>query len=283
MKKAIGYILVGLVSFAAGGAAGWLVRKKTTEVAFEEISEEEQARQMAADGEDPIKRPIDIQQAINRAFGVPDDYKGADADGDEINLVTDKVEELQQGIVQLDTQKMQYMNKWKAEEAADKYDTRTKEVPKHVVTTDEEDDLESGLDHEFLDEVVREERYRRTGADIEAATMEDWDHWLGIQDGDYDCVEVWWFDEDNVLTDEKGEPLENPGRYMGFDVPQKFEEISEDTTGDPDIRVIYNHPEGAIFQIIRKHGSYDRKTSMEEFGDDGEDDDEYERIHSRNE
>lgn len=278
MKKAIGYILVGLVSFAAGGAAGWLARKKTTEVAFEEISEEEQAKQIAADGEDPIKRPIDIQQAINRAFGVPDDYKGADTDGD------DDIPEGEHGIVQLDTQKMQYMKQWKAEEAADKYDTRTKEVPKNVVTTDEEEDLEAGFDHEFLEDVTRRDRERRTGADIEPATMEDWDHWLGIQDGDYDCVEVWWFDGDNVLTDENGEPLENPGRYMGFDVAQKFEEISEDTTGDPDIRVIYNHPEGAIFQIIRKHGSYDRKTSMEEFGDDGEDDDnEYERIHSRNE
>lgn len=274
MKKVIGYILVGLVSFAAGGAAGWLVRKKTTEVAFEEISEEEQARQIASDGENPIKRPIDIQEAIDKCFSaVPMDESGGDTDGDEAPK-----------LIQLDTQKMQYMRQWKAEEAAEKYDTRTKEDPKNVVATEEEEDLEAGFDHEFLDDVTRRDREHRTGADIEAATMEDWDHWLGIQDGDYDCVEVWWFDGDNVLTDENGEPLENPGKYMGFDVARKFEEISEDTTGDPDIRVIYNHPEGAIFQVIRKHGSYDRKTSMEEFGDDGEDDEnEYERIRSRNE
>jgi hypothetical protein len=266
MKKVIGYILAGLAGFAAGSFAGWMARKKTTEVAFEEISEEEQAKMIAGDGEkEPVSRPVDIQATINRAFGLPDNYTGVEP-------------EAEKGLVQLDTRKTQYMKQWKAEEAAEKYDTRTKEVPKHVVTTDEEDDdLEAGFDHDFL------RKAQRTAGDIEEATMDDWDHWLGIPDGDYDCMEVWWYDGDNVLTDEKDNVLENPERYMGFDVPQKFEEISEETTGDPDIRVVYNHREGAIFQIIRKHGSYDRKMSMEEFGDDGEDDDSEEWIRSRNE
>ena len=126
MKKVVGYLIVGFIGFVAGGATGWFVRKKTTEVAFEEISEEEQAKQIAEDieGEDPIKRPVDIQEAINRAFGLPDNYKGEDHEEDnKSNIVS---------INQLDTNKEGYFKKWKAEEkAAEKYDTRTKEEPKH--------------------------------------------------------------------------------------------------------------------------------------------------------
>ena len=146
-----------------------------------------------------------------------------------------------------------------------------------MVATEEEEDLEAGFDKDFIKDISKQ----RVGADIEEASIEDWDHWLGIQDGDFDCVEVHWYDKDNVLTDEKGNPIENPEKYIGFDVAQKFEEYSAESTGDPDIRVIYNHNESAIFYITRIHASYDRKTAMEEYGNDGEDDDEYERIHSK--
>ena len=272
MKKSIGYLIVGLLSFIGGGVVGWTLRKKTAEVTFEEVTSEEQEEAMKADGMLPeIKRPKDIQEAIDQSFGVNGRQvpgNGGDADGDK-------------GLQQIDTQKERYFQKWKADEAARKYDTRTTETPKTVVVVQDDDDLEAGLDKDFLNDVSRWQR-GGNGADIEEGTMEDWDHWIGIQDGDYDPVEVWWFDRDNVLTDEKGQPLENPGKYMGFDVAKKFEEISEDTTGDPDIRVVYNHKEGAIFQIIRKHASYDRLTAMEEYGDDGEND-EYERIHARHE
>lgn len=267
MKKLIGYIATALVAFAGGAAAGYIFRKKTTEAVFEEISEDEQLKQIAEgtdDEEDPITRPKDIQEAIDRHFVAA--YNPPETSG----------------VVQIDTQKERYFKQWKAEEAAEKYDTRTKEDPEHpVASDDEEDDLEAEMDPEFLKEAKKE--LPRSAADIEPATMEDWDHWLGIQDGDYDCIEIWWYDGDNVLTDEHNGPLENPGKFLGFDVEKIFRDTGDETTGDPDIRVVYNHHEGAIFQVIRKHGSYGRIRSMEEFGDDGEDEDEHGWIHSRNE
>ena len=134
---------------------------------------------------------------------------------------------------------------------------------------------------EFLNSIADDEYDRRKdGPDIEEATMEDWNHWMSLPDGKYDAVEVWWFDEDNVLTDNEGDPLENPGKYIGFDVARKFDEISEETTGEPDVRIVYNHRYNTIYQIIRKHGSYGKKTAMEEFGD--EDDDRSEWIRARN-
>lgn len=267
MKKVIGYLIVGVVSFAGGAAAGWIARKKTAEVTFEEVTAEEQAAEIAKDMGVEIQRPIDIQEAIDRTFGV----------------VKEKPQEVpeESKIIQLDTQKEQYFKQWKAEETAGKYDTRTKEEPKDVVLSEEED-LEEGLDPEFLNSIAADEYGRRKdGPDIEEGSMEDWDHWMGVPDGKYDPVEVWWFDEDNVLTDNEGDPLENPGKYMGFDVGQKFEEISEDTTGDPDIRVVYNHRYNTIYQIIRKHGSYGRKTAMEEYGDEDDEEDRSEWIRAR--
>lgn len=265
MKKSIGYFVIGVLSFIGGSVAGWFARKKTAEVTFLEVTPEEQAEAMAEDGYTPeIMRPLDIQEAIDRTFGisgreVPANDNGADTDGDH-------------GLQQIDTQKERYFQQWKADEIARKYDTRTQEAPEQVVTTDEdEDEMEAGLDKELLNEV---ERWQRggTGATIEEGTMTDWDRWMGIPDGDYDPVEVWWFDQDDVLTDDHEQPLVNPGKFMGFDVKRKFEEISEETTGDPDIRVIYNHKQHAIFQIIRKHASYGSKSTMEEFGGDREDD-----------
>lgn len=267
MKKVIGYLIVGIVSFAGGAAAGWVARKKTAEVTFEEVTPEEQAEQIARDeGVEVIRRPDDIQAAIDRTFGVVKE------------MPKDIPEE--ERVVQLNTQKEQYFKQWKAEEAADKYDTRTKEDPKDVVVS-EEDDLEEGMDQEFLNSIADDEYDRRKdGPNIEEGTMEDWNHWMSLPDGKYDAVEVWWFDEDNVLTDNEGDPLENPGKYMGFDVARKFDEISEETTGEPNVRVVYNHRYNTIYQIIRKHGSYGKKTAMEEFGD--EDDDRSEWIRARN-
>lgn len=254
MNKVFKYLIAALIGYAGGVATGYIVRKKTTEIAFEEITEEEQALQMAAD--EP-KEPIDIREEINKVFdGVPD----ANARPEE-----------NEGIIQLDTQKEQYFKKWKADEAMDKYDTRTKEEPEDAVVTDE--DIELGQEtKDFLNSIGPHE-------DIEAASIEDWEHWSQMQedgpnDPEYDCVQVLWF-RDDILTDEDGRPLENPGKYIGFDVKKKFEEIDEDTTGDPDIRVVYNHPKGAIYMIVRKHCDYNRKRGMEEFGGEYGGEDEY--------
>ena len=267
MKKLIGYLIVGIASFAGGAAAGWIARKKVAEVTFEEVTPEEQAEQIAKDMGVEIQRPMDIQEALDRTFGI----------------VKEKSQEVpeESKVIQLDTQKEQYFKQWKAEEATNKYDTRTKEEPENVVISEEED-LEDGMDPEFLDSIADEEYARRKdGPDIEEASMEDWNHWLGIPDGKYDAIEVWWFDEDNVLTDNQGEPLENPGKCMGFDVAAKFDEIGDDSTGDPDIRVIYNHKYNTIYQIIRKHSSYGKMTAMEVYGDEDDEEDRSEWIRGR--
>ena len=260
MKKVVGYLAVALVSFAAGGAAGWFARKKTSEVQFEVLDIQPDQIPVDENG-----KP-DLEKVIESHFSVVKEEK-PDVKKD------DKTEDPAQ---QLDTQKEQYFKKWKAEEAMDKYDTRTKQDPEDPIVSGVED-LEEGLDPEFLDMVQEEEIDAKTRPDIEPGSMEDWEHWDSQDgDGEYDCVTVYWFTGDGVLTDEDGDPLENPGKFMGFNVASRFEEINEDTTGDPDIRIIYNHKYKTIYQVIRRRGSFARKKGMEEFGSDYRDEDDSE-------
>ena len=244
MKKAIGYILAGLVGFAAGGVAGWLGRKKMCEVKFEvediQVADEEMTPEETAES---------AKEKIDKLFQFSTKQTEAD-----ISIAPE-----------VDTQKEQYFKKWKAEEAIQKYDTRTKEDPEDPVVVE---DLEEGMDPDFIGEIEEEAERRKNLPDIEPASMEDWNHWEGIQDGDYDCETIYWFEGDGVLADENGDAIDNPGKYVGFDVVKKFHEIDADTTGDPDIRVVYNHKKGAIFQIIRRKGSFTRMRGMEEFGSD---------------
>lgn len=265
MKKIVGYSLVAVLSFGLGAVAGWFTRKKTSEVQFEVTDIQE----LNPEDSDLVYRPADVNKAIDMHFqhDTPVMAKVTDIQEEDDGLTVHA-----EPVMDVNTQKEQYFKKWKAEEAVDKYDTRTKEDPEDPVVSE---DLEEGFDPDFIGE-AEHEAFKANRPEIEPASMEDWNHWISIQDGDYDCVEVHWFTGDNVLTDEEDKPLGNPGKYMGFDVAEQFRTVSEEMTGDPDIRIVYNHKQDAIFQIIRIPGKYNRKRGMEEFGSeyDGDGDDE---------
>ena len=258
---------VAVASFLGGTRFGiWLQKKK--EVKFEVCTEEELDQAVSEESEQvekipEITRPVDIQKMIDRTFEHSSDAE-RDTDGDS------------NGLVQMDTQKEQYFQRWKAEEIADRYDTRTKDISYS----------EEGFDESFINEISQPEDQESetaaagNGVIFEPATIEDWDKWAGVQDGTYDAIQVYWYDEDNVLTDDQHEPVENPEVWVGPDIESYFNTISIDTTDDPDVRVIYNHPKKVIYQISRIHANYGQKKKLEEFGsDDGDDRDDY--IRSR--
>lgn len=246
MKSAIKYLFVAAVSFVGGVITGYIFKKKTSEITFEEIPEEEQAALVAASEEK--QEPINIQKAIDKTFN-------------EEHYEKD-----------IDTQKVQYFKKWKADEAATKYDTTTKEEPENAVVTTEEVTLDKETE-QFLDDIGEVEENH---PDVEPASIEDWEYWEKQQgntfDAEYDCEEILYY-RDNVITDESGNPISNPGKKLGFDVPYVFENIDDETTGDPNVRVVINHPNGVIYRIVHKNCDYVRGKLAEEYGseyDDGE-------------
>ena len=110
----------------------------------------------------------------------------------------------------------------------------------------------------------------------------------GEDNGEYDPIELIWYEGDDVVCDEDGEPLEDSDKYLGFDIAEKFqdEELAE-ASGDKDVRIVFNHQHHSIFFITRRQGSYSQHKRLEELGSDAYDDedDEDDRIrewvHSR--
>lgn len=272
MKKIFVILISAAAGLGVGVPFGWLLRKKVAEVQFVETTEEEQIAAMIANGdehmipvnENEIKRPIDIQKAIDGAFAraeVPEDLQAT------VQKDIDNEKNREAGIRQLDTQKEQYFKHWKedAQSIAAKYDTTTKDFPDEVA--DLPDDVK-----EFIGEGEEaDEDDMATGRpNIDPTGKEDWDRWTVKPDGAYDCVEVYWFEDDDVLCDEDHEQIENPEKFVGFSVREQFEKT--DGGEEPDVRYIYNHGQRAIFKLIRKHTSFSRKRGMEEFGSDYDED-----------
>lgn len=161
-----------------------------------------------------------------------------------------------------ETSKEAYFKRWQEEkEAASKYDTRSKETPENPEITKTEDEKIT----KFLKEDLKE---------IEPASIDDWHQWLNLMpDGEYDAVELYWYPADDVVCDEFNVPLEDTERFIGFDIAEQFKKIDPETTGDPDVRVVYNHKHHSIFYITRRNSSYNVVKRMEEYGNDNDDED----------
>ena len=66
-----------------------------------------------------------------------------------------------------------------------------------------------------------------------------------------------------------------------MNLEELFDEVSPDTTGDPDIRILLNRKHHTMYHITRVDSSYRWKKIREEYGTDGYDTDEdlYDRFH----
>lgn len=263
-------ILVHAAVFAAGVATGYFIRKRG-EMRFVEVTEEElaaeaekdtqNASKTASEGPESASKP-DIGQRIEELFASPE--------------VPSKPKETHASEGIGEGQKIAYFNKWKAQEAQDKYDTRTKEEPEDVVA-----DVEEGLDPEFmksLDDISDEEL-----PEIEGGTMADWHHWTSHPEdaSDYDTHELTWYEKDNVICDDRDEEVERPEVYIGYDIRKQFERKPERETDDPNVRIIINHKLRTIYHVTRVSGSWSEKRKAEEFGGGYEDDNEEDDIYNR--
>lgn len=235
MKNWIKLALVAVAGFAGGFAAGYYTRKHTGEVAFVEVTEE------------------------------------------ELENATKAASETHEAVAAEESKKQEILDNWRASKPQ-QYDTRSEENPDDVLLVKEED-LDIPDDENKEEQVIEvvEEPPKMTvmkdTPDIQVATTDDWYRWTAVRNPEYDPIELTWYASDNVICDERGQPMERPERYIGYDIERLFEQ-NEDTSDDPDIRVLYNHRYRAIYYIERVNSSYARKMKQEEFGGAYDDDDE---------
>ena len=154
MKTWMKLVLTGVTAFAGGFVLGYFVRKKTSEVEIEEISQEELDKLV-----EDMKEAGKTEEASKDIF-----------------------ESMQNPQISQD-EKEAYFKRWK-EDPADIYDTRSSETPEDVVTDEDVEKIE-----EYLDGI----------SEIEPGTMADWIKYSDRQDGEYDPIELIWYDTDNVV------------------------------------------------------------------------------------
>lgn len=239
-------ILLGVVGgFGMGFGTGFFVHKKLNDIQFEEVTNEDFDKLMEG-------LPIKDVQGVKKDAGTPgkavfEPNKGIP----EYLTDVDKLRNALQGktpYIQADDQKKQeYSKAW---ETVRKYsnEDNADELPT------ESDDLEKDIDQDFVKDILNE------AEDIPDEPEPKKEPYL-ISLGDfyeerrnYDKITIDWYDEDNVVLDEREEPIADIVSYVGCDMNTLFGKPPTD--GDPDSRFVRNDKYQSDYEVIRHHASW---------------------------
>ena len=111
---------------------------------------------------------------------------------------------------------------------------------------EDEEDLDEELDNEEKIESLRKAREdQKTPYIIDAAAFHNTQQW-------YEKITLTYFEGNDVLTDDREDPIDNPEELVGTDY-KKFFGIDEN---EPDIVMIRNDCNGCDYEICRVPASY---------------------------
>lgn len=257
MKTKIISAAICVVSFAAGVAAGWFIRKKQ-EVQFVEVTEEE-LQEYANQCEGKSEPPEEEQEETEEVPKIQIDQESA-----SIDPVTD-------------TRKQDYANAWKEHEKIVKRESYGEPTP-----GDPEDlnPTEADLDPDFAAAIEEENQPR-----FEGISGSDF-YRMG---GKGSTQEVYfWYDRDDVITEQIDDDIEREMaddelRHLGFDIRKEFEtrkaDIEEEIAGSGSMLYLEDHQRDVVISLVRYPMSYRKRRQQEEYGGA---EDTIDRIHRRN-
>ena len=268
MKSLVIKIVIGVAGFAGGFASGYLVRKKMTDIQFEEVTEEEMAsieNKVAAEAGE--KKDILASSENRPESNVSEDIGAAQ----ELPETPDEVRNVLQGktpYMKADAEtKTAYEKLWKTtseysnEENANQYPVWRNEVSekdsgkgteKGTDEAEEESPEEENFDEEFLEQLEQEA--------VEAGNdFEDPPHQIDMvsfysDHPEFDKVTIKYYEPDNVWLDENDEMIADISSYIGIGNKNPFAEEPYDD--DPDIRFWTNPRYGTDYEFVRHHRSY---------------------------
>ena len=269
MRPIVIKVLIGAVGFAGGFAAGFFFHRKTTELKFEEITQEEMA---AIEDAEAKKNDIPASDTKTKAeqSKVSDELGAAQ----ELPETPDDIRNTLQGktpYMQADKDtKTAYEKLWKATneysgvENANQYPVwktsevieATKATEKGTDEAEEESPEEEDFDEEFLEQL--EQEAAEAGNDFEEPS-----HQIDLvafynENPDWDSVTVKWFMDDNTWVDENDEVIPDIQSYTGIGVKNPFDE--EPLDEDPDVRLWANSRYKTNYEFIRHHRSWAETT-----------------------
>lgn len=110
-----------------------------------------------------------------------------------------------------------------------------------------EEDLDEELDNDEKVETLRQAREdEKLPYPIDAAEFHNTQQW-------YEKITLTYFDGNDILTDDREDPIENPEEFVGTDYKKLFGAMDED---EPDIVMIRNDRNGCDYEICRVSASY---------------------------
>lgn len=240
MKKWIGTALACVASFAVGSVCGWFVRK-STEVKFEEVTEEE----LNAIAE------ADTAKKDNSEEGEQEKPAPLSSATEESPLQKT-----------LNTEKSQYWAKWKDE--AGKYKPKG-ELPEGEEPVIAEEPPELDTEEELIIDDDEEKDVHSTLPNIEVSDEDEFDFWDSEPDGEYQAVRVGWFSGDGVLVDDENDPIGNYQRYLGFDPKKEFEKAGI-KRGEGGVLYRKNNILQIVYEVTQYPSSFGKRRFVEEYG-----------------
>ena len=245
-------VIIGVVGFGGGFAAGFLTHKKMNNLEFEEVTSEEFAaleNKVRAEDNKVISqaesKPRDIaSEALGAAQKLPED---ADA-------IRNTLQGKKPYIEADNAQKRAYEKMWKATKEYSN-EENANSIPVPADAADEEHPEEEDFDEEFLEQIEQEA--------VEAGnSFTDPPHEIDLSEyyngrPDYDKVTIKWFEADNTWIDDNDEVIADISSYVGSDV-KPFARPGLD--GEEDIRFYRNDRYGTDYEIIRHHRSWHEET-----------------------
>ena len=253
MKPIVVKILIGVIGFGGGFAAGFLAHKKSTELKFEEISQEEFAA-------------IEEKVAASQSSARNDSHDKESAEilqmsSEEIPDTPDELRNHLQGktpFMRADNeQKMAYEKLWKAtKEYSDEENADRIPVPRGaVMSKDDEADSESPEEDDYDEEELERMEQEAVEAGNNFAHPPYQVDLAGFWNDhpEFDHITINYYEPDNVWLDEKDEIIADVSSYIGTN-KDMFK--SPGLSGDEDVRFICNERYGTCYEIIRHHRSY---------------------------
>lgn len=265
MNSGIKVALVAVVSFIAGAGTGYFYRKMTeTSSNFQVVTDAEQLKAAEKDVEIFSKS---LEQHMDETFGGKEE-KEKEPETEETPTVK-----------AINTQKTEYWKKFGSETA--KYD-RHSPLPEGEEPVVSETEFDQGFLNEAAEEDSSDDEFEtedsenvieKDSEDVEESDLQEFYHWAGQPDGEYDTATVYWYTGDDTLTiddEEKGEQIiKNPIGYLGFDPKKVFEGVTGDAT-DSDALYVKNNVQKTVFEVVRYKTNYSVAKRLEEFGTDGD-------------
>lgn len=237
-------ILLGVLGgFGAGFASGFLVHKKMNDIQFEEVSEEDLDKLLESFPDDIKKLSSGAAEGAEKA--ISDRNKAVSEAGTDPDKLRNALQGKTPYMSADDAKKQEYSKMWGTVKEYSNEDNAN-ELPTENDISEEENEFMQNLGDEVADEVAEPEPKKEPYLISLGEFYEE--------RREYDKITIDWYDGDNVILDEREEPIDDIVGYVGCSMTELFGKPPAD--GDPDSRFVRNDRYGTDYEIIRHHGSW---------------------------